>query len=326
MQLRITQQRQLSTVAANVNTAGIAVWVKYENGLPCCVRMLPYQFVFELKIAIKLLLHNKLSGVDVDDLSLSYDDHSEEIDSGMEIAELTGGLRSTAPLHCRRRSGSNHGTSSAQSSRQQRWLKMNAIASATCSSYFRWNDALRDVFSPMIPYTQPVKSIPPAVMENLQTYLENVSKCSSMVIPSTGTAPVAHYIIPIFACACQLFDGQVTIETKEYLRGISLKAKCQVEYVLSRGNRRILIFQEIASSIDYGLSQSLVGCEIAAESGRHTKIYSIVTNYYRWVFVRSLDQRVEIDNCSLAVRGSVPTMESLVEVTGKIYAMLSDEE
>ena len=74
-----------------------------------------------------------------------------------------------------------------------------------------------------------------------------------------------------------------------------------------------------------GMVQTLLGCEVAAEIGHLDTTSGIVTNYIEWVFMRSLDESVELDECILDLSKEGPVEASLLEITGKIYAMLSDE-
>ncbi|EGF78846.1 hypothetical protein BATDEDRAFT_90292 [Batrachochytrium dendrobatidis JAM81] len=64
----------------------------------------------------------------------------------------------------------------------------------------------------------------------------------------------------------------------------------------------------------------------SAEIGHLDSVYGIVTNYAQWSFLRSLDEKIEMDECSIKLLpGGEPSTDSLVDITGKIYAMLSDE-
>jgi hypothetical protein len=52
--------------------------------------------------------------------------------------------------------------------------------------------------------------------------------------------------------------------------------------------------------------------------------YGIVTNYIQWNFSRSLNDKVEKEECSLRLMPNGPERESLTEIAEKIYAMLSN--
>ena len=71
--------------------------------------------------------------------------------------------------------------------------------------------------------------------------------------------------------------------------------------------------------------QALLGCEVAAEIGHLDIAYGIVTNYVQWNFLHSLDESIELEECSVDLGKEGPAEASLLEITDKIYAMLSDE-
>ena len=71
------------------------------------------------------------------------------------------------------------------------------------------------------------------------------------------------------------------------------------------------------------MAQDLVGCEVAAEVGGLDIVYGIVTNYIQWNFLRSLNDKVEWEECSFNLTPAGPDRESLKKITEKIYAMLS---
>ena len=75
------------------------------------------------------------------------------------------------------------------------------------------------------------------------------------------------------------------------------------------------------------MAQDLVGCEVAAELGDLRSIFGIVTNFKGWIFLRSLDERIDEDTCLLGknVDDTGPILNDLAKITGKIYAMLSDD-
>jgi hypothetical protein len=51
--------------------------------------------------------------------------------------------------------------------------------------------------------------------------------------------------------------------------------------------------------VEQGMAQNLVGCEVAAEVGGLDIVYGIVTNYIQWNLLRSLNDKVEKEECSL---------------------------
>jgi hypothetical protein len=52
-------------------------------------------------------------------------------------------------------------------------------------------------------------------------------------------------------------------------------------------------------------------------------VHGIVTNYIQWNFLRNLNDKVEMEECSLRLTPYGPERESLKEIAEKIYAMLA---
>ncbi|KAI8830650.1 hypothetical protein BJ741DRAFT_696557, partial [Chytriomyces cf. hyalinus JEL632] len=131
-------------------------------------------------------------------------------------------------------------------------------------------------------------------------------------------------IAPIIIYVSTLFKGDVTILVEEDLDGIELKAHGHFEFVLRRGNKRVCIVEAKKDDIEQGLAQDLLGCEVAAELDNLDKVMGIVTNYVQWNFLRSLDESIDMEECSLELKDGYPTRSSLLCIAGKIYSMLSD--
>ncbi len=133
-----------------------------------------------------------------------------------------------------------------------------------------------------------------------------------------------QFIGPILSCVCDLFDGKGKIVMEEDLVGEYLKAHGRFEFMLQRGNKAICIVEAKKEDFDQGMAQDLVGCEVAAELGKLDIVYGIVTNYIQWNFLRSLDDKVEVQVCGMCFTDTgAPDLASLKIITGKIYGMLS---
>ena len=123
---------------------------------------------------------------------------------------------------------------------------------------------------------------------------------------------------------CFLFNGDVQIEVEEDLNGDFLKARGHFEFVLCRGDKRVCIVEAKKDDMGQGMAQDLLGCEVAAEIG-HLNFLTLVTNYVQWIFLPSLDDKIELEECFMVIDTTGPAKASLLKITGKIYAMLSDE-
>ncbi|KAJ8331068.1 hypothetical protein O5D80_001078 [Batrachochytrium dendrobatidis] len=197
--------------------------------------------------------------------------------------------------------------------RKERWEQLNEIleknkrkskaTDSTAYLYVSWNQ-VKDVLR-TTPYIQSSKAIPDTQFNILTQYLSFATKC---------------FVV------CFLFNGDVQIEVEENLNGDFLKAHGHFEFVLRRGDKKVCIVEAKKEDMDQGMTQNLIGCEVAAEIGHLDSVYGIVTNYVQWNFLRSLDEKIEMDECSIKLLpGGEPSTDSLVDITGKIYAMLSDE-
>jgi hypothetical protein len=109
------------------------------------------------------------------------------------------------------------------------------------------------------------------------------------------------------------------------LNGDFLQAQGHFEFVLRRGDKRICIVEAKKDDMRQGMAKDLLGYEVAAEIGQLDLVYGIVTNYVQWNFLPSLDEIIELDECSLTLMDGAVTEQSLALISGKIYAMLSDE-
>ena len=125
-------------------------------------------------------------------------------------------------------------------------------------------------------------------------------------------------------CVCILFDGDVDIVVEEDLVGNFVKAHGHFEFMLRRGNKAVCIVEAKKDDVEQGMAQDLIGCEVAAEVGGLDIVYGIVTNYIQWNFLRSLNDKVEKEECSLRITPNGPERESFKEIAEKIYGMLSN--
>ncbi|KAJ3221898.1 hypothetical protein HDU81_010272 [Chytriomyces hyalinus] len=215
--------------------------------------------------------------------------------------------------------------------RRRRWEELNRILSSNKKklkttdsvgySYVTWSQ-VKDIFNTKA-YKQTVKEIPEDTANLLFNYLSVITKCFGPITTGKESQRL-HFIAPIIIYVSTLFKGDVTILVEEDLDGIELKALCHFEFVLRRGNKRVCIVEAKKDDIEQGLAQDLLGCEVAAELDNLDKVMGIVTNYVQWNFLRSLDESIEMDECSMEVNDGYPNRSSLLNIAGKIYSMLSD--
>ena len=216
--------------------------------------------------------------------------------------------------------------------RKQRWIELNAILEgntkksktndSTAYSCVTWSQ-VKSVFNPTN-YVQERRSIDDVKLSFLAEYLSITTRCFGDI--TTGKeAKRLHFIAPVLICVCILFKGDVDIVVEEDLVGTFVKAHGHFEFMLRRGNKAVCIVEAKKDDVEQGMAQDLVGCEVAAEVGGLEIVDGIVTNYIQWNFLRSLNNKVEKEECSLRLTPHGPDRESLKEIAEKIYAMLSNE-
>jgi hypothetical protein len=233
------------------------------------------------------------------------------------------------------RSSSDSSIKKPHHKRKARWDQLNAVLvqnkkrnsqkDSTGYSHVSWND-VRSIFT-TIPYNQPTKDISQEAFKVISDYLSFVGTCSSLDTSSGKESQRLHFIAPILYAVCFLFGGDVKVEVEEDLDGEMVKAHGHFEFVLRRGNKRVCIVEAKKENFEQGFAQDLIGCEVAADIDGLDIVYGIVTNYYQWMFFRSLNESIEKDQLSLDTdRFGIPSSVSLAKITGKIYGMLSDSE
>jgi hypothetical protein len=319
------------------------LWVKFKPNNATRVSTEECQDVDDFLKACKKELSPHFDSVAIDQLFLSLTDGGEALQPDDPLPAqntaktplfitITATSGQVEGLKTGSRSSSESSLKAPHPKRKERWKKLNEIleknkkkfktADSTGYSYVSWHQ-VKSVLRTS-PYIQSLKPIPDAQFGILSQYLSYSTKCFG---PVTGKESQRLYLIaPIIICVCFLFNGDVQIEVEEDLDGDFLKAHGHFEFVLRRGDKRVCIVEAKKDDMGQGMAQDLLGCEVAAEIGHLDSVYGIVTNYVQWNFLRSLDEKIELEECSIMLMpGGEPSSDSLKEITGKIYAMLYDE-
>jgi len=216
--------------------------------------------------------------------------------------------------------------------RKQRWIELNKVldqhakklktTDSTAYSFVTWNQ-VNSIFN-TTKYVQERKGVDDDHLNFLAKYLSFATKCFAD-IGYGNEAKRLHLIAPVLICVCILFDGDVEIVVEEDLVGNFVKAHGHFEFMLKRGKRAVCIVEAKKYDVEQGTAQDLVGCEVAAEVGELDIVYGIVTTYFQWNFFRSLNDKVEFEECSLSVTPEGPDRNTLKIIVEKIYAMLSND-
>ncbi|KAG2770360.1 hypothetical protein Pcac1_g18567 [Phytophthora cactorum] len=220
--------------------------------------------------------------------------------------------------------------------RKKRWEELNEVLdrnkrskvnsageSSTGYSYVSFTDV--DKIMRARRYEQPSKVVENDKLDVLHAYLLLLTKAFGEIV--TGKeAKRLHFIVPILACVCGLFDGEVQILAEETVTGKRVHGDGSFEFVIERGSKRVCIVEAKRDDFQQGLAQAYVGCEVLADVEGLTKLYSIVTNFKEWYFSRSLDDRIERFDATITIVNDIPTRESVKMIAEKIYSMLSDDE
>jgi hypothetical protein len=321
------------------------LWVKFGGNNAVKVSTEGCELVDDFIKAVKKKMTHQLGQYDSDQISISLTAGGAVLRPDLILNEISAlpeyiGNDDEHPLCVgvlRAEVGKSIGSSSESSvkaphrKRKKRWEKLNEILEknkkkskydSTGYSYVKWA-TLKSVLQ-TTPYIQPLKHIPDREFNILSQYLSFAAKCFGPITTGNGSQRL-YLIAPIIICVCILFNGDVQIIVDEDLEGNFLKAREHFEFILCRGNKRVCIVEAKRDNMGKGMAKDLIGCEVAAELYHLDKVCGIVTNYVQWNFLRSLDEKIELEECAMDFNVNGPVEDSLKKITAKIYSMLSDE-
>lgn len=214
--------------------------------------------------------------------------------------------------------------------RRKRWEQLNEILATTRPKKSKTNDSstysdvswnqVSSVFRPT-KYQQRGQTIDNARLTALADYLSVTTKVFGDIF--TGKeAKRLYFIAPILITVCSVLKGDVSLVVEEDLKGTLVKAHSHFEFMIKHDGMAVCIVEAKKDDIEKGIAQDLVGCEVASEVGDLDTVYGIVTNYTQWVFLRSLNDKVEREECLLDILSDGPEPESLKKIAEKIHGML----
>ncbi len=185
-------------------------------------------------------------------------------------------------------------------------------------------DAVKAIFdAEMKLYCEPVIPIPEEIFSLLSKYLTVVINCYGSTLVGGNEAKRLHLIAPVLMCVVSLLPD-VIVKVEEDLNGDNVHANGHFEFILVRGGKRICIVEAKDEQFRQGLSQNLVGCEVAADLDGSSMVCGIVTNFDKWMFIRSKDEEILVDerNGIFFDSNGVPIQAGLLNVVGKLYSLL----
>lgn len=123
-------------------------------------------------------------------------------------------------------------------------------------------------------------------------------------------------------CFVFSLDPDIELLCEQNISGTQICAHGRFELMFMRGGRIICIGEvKTDDNIENGISQAVVGCQVAKELSSVTTMHGIVTNYKRWCFIRSTTDRVEVDQCQAVLENTDSDEADLRIKTGKVRAM-----
>lgn len=228
---------------------------------------------------------------------------------------------SELPVNNKRQEGweaLNHILVKKKKAKKRRDGKPRPYSSVTCAE-------VGDVYEPITEkYNLATKSVPDEAMSSLLSQLTKAGRIFGPLI--TGDpATRLHFIAPMLVSLCDLLDGDTEILVEKAIEGKKIDVNGHFGFFLKCKKKRICIVLARRQDFDQGCVQALLGCEAVADMERLECVYGIVTDYCRWVFIKSLDDTIEQSISFLALgTDQVPERGSLEMIAGMIYAMLSE--
>jgi len=223
--------------------------------------------------------------------------------------------------------------------RKQRWAELNKVLGrnknkkkrlnsdddsySTAFSYSRWADVGPIFAADEKSYTESVQPIPDPDFEVLSKVLSWVLRSyKTLVFTEDNEAKRIHLIAPILWAVVQLLPD-VKVNVEQDLDGDRVHAHGHFEFVLTRGNKRVCIVEAKKEQFEQGLAQNLLGCEVAADLDNIHEVFGIVTNFEKWIFLKSLDNEILIDEYNvLSFTNGFPDRTQLMLIVGKLHSLL----
>jgi hypothetical protein len=168
------------------------------------------------------------------------------------------------------------------------------------------------------------KLIPSGDLDSLHKLLVGIHRLYGQVISGKESKRL-QFISPILNAVCILLP-EVTITVEEDMKGVNVHANGRFEYVIHYRKKKVCIVEAKKDDMEQGQVQSLLGCEVVADLEKCSTVYAIVTNYIQWLFYKNTDDNISCYDETLTVHGGLPNKDSVGNIAGLIYGMLTDIE
>jgi hypothetical protein len=172
-------------------------------------------------------------------------------------------------------------------------------------------------------YYQVIRNIPEEDLQALSKSLKWIIKSYKSQIFTGNESKRLHLIAPVIWSVAQLLPD-VIVKTEEDLAGVRVDAHGHFEFTLFRGQIRICIIEAKKEDFEQGMAQDLLGCEVAADLDNSSTVYGVVTNFEKWIFIKSCDSKIFCDESNVLTfdENDYPIETQLASVAGKLYALL----
>jgi hypothetical protein len=162
--------------------------------------------------------------------------------------------------------------------------------------------------------------IPVESLEDLYRQLLVIHRLYGDVI-SGKEAKKLHFISPILNCVCSLLPD-ISITVEEDMRGVNIFANGRFEYIIHYRNKKVCIIEAKKDDMEQGQVQSLLGCEVVAETEKCSEVYAVVTNYIQWLLFKCTDDFVYHDILTLSVDHDITKKKLVGQIANYIYGIL----
>lgn len=116
----------------------------------------------------------------------------------------------------------------------------------------------------------------------------------------------------------------IRILADEDVDGVNIYTDGHFGFVMQKGDKRVCIVEAKKEALEKDMAQGILGCEALADVENLSVVYTVVTNFLEWYFIKDTDTSIYRNVATLDVTGEMPTKESNVKIAGMLYELLSE--